>query len=1228
LEEVMKKRIFLLYVLFMFHLMPVSGGDGSAGTPHRKDGGAVRNMTNLSVQEGGDARILARVRIEGGNVTLLDEKGSLLPENRAGSEVEPVSNVPEEIESRGSSPVPEGSPLLAVDLIVTNVSVIDASGPVISYQGTIQNQGATGGSGTIHNYIFLSYDTSIRMTDYQIDDWVVSGSLPAGGTLNSGTLYTTVSGVPAGNYYLGVWVDAEGDIPESNNNNNTGYDSSPRVNMPLAAPAGVNASDGVYLGYIWVHWSSVSDATHYRVYRNVVDDPGSSTPLGSWQTGTSYWDHAPGPGVRCYYWVKAAQSDAGANASPFSASDIGWRAIPSPTVSATDGEYTDRVRVTWNSVEGAATYQLIRNITSDVNGSINLVNWTTETSFDDNTAVPGTLYYYRVRGRNADGTLYSQFSPATTGYRKLSAPNVVASDGTYTDKILVEWNGVTGATHYRLSRSPTGSQSDRIELGSWQTGTSYHDTEATPGRTWYYWVRAAATSWGGRPSDYSYVDSGRRKLSPPGGVTATGAVNSVQVAWEEVWGALYYRVYWNSTNNPGSATALGSWQSGTTYMDSQGTPGVDRYYWVKAAVSDIGSWSSEFSSSAQSYPRLAPPGGVQASDGVHADRIAVSWNSVWGASHYRVYRNTSNSWSGAAAMGSWQSGLNYDDTGVAEGTTYYYWIVAAVNSSGHRSSNPSDSDSGFLFEQIEYPDISVDRTSLDFGSVSPGGYADMTLVVGNEGEADLQVSSTNITGTHASEFTVQSGGGSFVLGPGMTREMIVRFSPAGEGEKSANLNIESDDPDENPLGIGLTGRAMPAIVTAGASLGAGWNLFSINIDPVDPALENVMLPVLDGLVIMLDDEGHTYLPQYGTNTIGAIEFSEGYLAYMRERDYLTVEGHSVDPETPIPLPPGWSMIGYLPRDSVGVDTALVSITDSLLIAKNNGGQTYIPGYGINDLGAMEPGQGYLVCLLSPDTLIYPDIGGAAKSAPVPGSNGLAPPFPQYFVFPDTTGGNATVVIPSAANPRYSDGTGLESGGDEIGIFSHTGLCCGAIVWEGKNAALTAWGDDSQTPESDGFQNGDTLYFRVWKQSSGAEYEAFPVFLGGHPVVYETNGFSVLDSLVADVETDIDTETGMAIPAGFRLMQNYPNPFNPETTLEFTLDRMAEVELQILDLHGRVIRRFSQGRMPAGDHRIVWNGRSETGGLAASGIYLVRIVVQDTRSGVPLYTDVKRLILLK
>lgn len=87
---------------------------------------------------------------------------------------------------------------------------------------------------------------------------------------------------------------------------------------------------------------------------------------------------------------------------------------PTPTgVSASDGTYTDRIRVTYNPVAGATRYYLYRATSSS--GSYTSLGYCTSTTCSDRTAAANTYYYYKVRAYNSAG--YSNYSSYNRGYR-------------------------------------------------------------------------------------------------------------------------------------------------------------------------------------------------------------------------------------------------------------------------------------------------------------------------------------------------------------------------------------------------------------------------------------------------------------------------------------------------------------------------------------------------------------------------------------------------------------------------------------------------------------------------------------------------------------------------------------------------------------------------------------------------------------------------------------------
>jgi hypothetical protein len=102
--------------------------------------------------------------------------------------------------------------------------------------------------------------------------------------------------------------------------------------------------------------------------------------------------------------------------------------------------------------------------------------------------------------------------------------------------------------------------------------------------------------------------------------------------------------------------------------------------------------------------------------------------------------------------------------------------------------------------------------------------------------------------------------------------------------------------------------------------------------------------------------------------------------------------------------------------------------------------------------------------------------------------------------------------------------------------------------------------------------------------------------------------------------------GSVIPSETVVLANYPNPFNPETWIPFRLSESADVNVRIFTMSGHVIRRLRLGRLPAGVYEArsraaYWDGRTEAGDPAASGMYMYELSANG-------YRAVKRMTILK
>ncbi|MCS7229539.1 MAG: T9SS type A sorting domain-containing protein, partial [Candidatus Kryptonium sp.] len=89
-----------------------------------------------------------------------------------------------------------------------------------------------------------------------------------------------------------------------------------------------------------------------------------------------------------------------------------------------------------------------------------------------------------------------------------------------------------------------------------------------------------------------------------------------------------------------------------------------------------------------------------------------------------------------------------------------------------------------------------------------------------------------------------------------------------------------------------------------------------------------------------------------------------------------------------------------------------------------------------------------------------------------------------------------------------------------------------------------------------------------------------------------------------------------IPKKYVLHQNYPNPFNPTTTIEFELPVSANVVLELYNISGQKVKELFSGKLPAGYHKVVVDGRD-----LASGVYFYVLRAND-------FVGVKKMVLVK
>lgn len=128
---------------------------------------------------------------------------------------------------------------------------------------------------------------------------------------------------------------------------------------------------------------------------------------------------------------------------------------------------------------------------------------------------------------------------------------------------------------------------------------------------------------------------------------------------------------------------------------------------------------------------------------------------------------------------------------------------------------------------------------------------------------------------------------------------------------------------------------------------------------------------------------------------------------------------------------------------------------------------------------------------------------------------------------------------------------------------------------------------------------DTVALR-YERRDGLGYLIEDIFALGPPVATVPDRRTG-DELVGKAEQDASQSA--SIPARTVLVGATPNPFNATATILYDLATLSTVEIHVYGPSGAHVRTLLRSRMPAGRHRVVWDGRDSTGKVVASGVYI-------------------------
>jgi fibronectin type 3 domain-containing protein len=409
-----------------------------------------------------------------------------------------------------------------------------------------------------------------------------------------------------------------------------------------SAPVGLVAAPGD--GQVTLAWTATPAATSYQVYRN-------GTLVGS-PTAPTFLDIGLTNAVSYSYTVKALNGAAASPASSAVASTPVATAPAAPTnLVATPGNAT--VTLTWSASAGATSYKVYRGAT--------LIATQAGTSYVDSAVTNGTTYSYTVVAYRLNSPASAASSPATATpvAPPLSSPTgLSATPGD--SKVTLAWGSVSGATSYQVLRG--GSL-----LATTATPT-YVDTAVTNGTTYSYTVIALGAGAPSAPTAAVTATPAAAVAGAPTGLSGVAGDKIATLTWTAVPSATSYRLYRDGV--------LVASPTGNTFTDSNLTNGLTYSYTVSAIVASAESAKSAPVTVTPFVLTPAAPAGLTATGG--NKQVSLSWTASANATGYQVYRG--------ATLVATQAGTTYLDTGLTNGTSYSYTVVATNGSASSPAS--------------------------------------------------------------------------------------------------------------------------------------------------------------------------------------------------------------------------------------------------------------------------------------------------------------------------------------------------------------------------------------------------------------------------------------------------------------------------------------------------------------------------------------------------------------
>jgi len=236
------------------------------------------------------------------------------------------------------------------------------------------------------------------------------------------------------------------------------------------------------------------------------------------------------------------------------------------------------------------------------------------------------------------------------------------------DGLLAYWPAVPLADSYRLYRSQT-ENFETAKLLVETSETRHVDSTARFDEKYVYWVTTVRRAF---ESAESVPGSGLWEQVPPTilSISKGERADGIALFWMRGTASTSYQIHRSFSNHFSESSELAQTAS-LSHLDTTAEPGRKYYYWITSKGANV-----PVNESAGGYGvrGFQPMEDLVVTFDPRTGSFRLQWGEVAGASHYTIYRSSTDSFANADAVGR-ISGLSFTDDTIASGSDYRYWVI-------------------------------------------------------------------------------------------------------------------------------------------------------------------------------------------------------------------------------------------------------------------------------------------------------------------------------------------------------------------------------------------------------------------------------------------------------------------------------------------------------------------------------------------------------------------------